>query len=242
MIDNVTLASATLAALTDETEAGGVGTLGEKYVHKILKYATDPDPRHHEVSVCGCIADVYNEDGVTEIQTRSFERLVPKLGRLLPTERVCVVCPMPYEVRLCRIDPESGEITARKSPRRRGIYDAAIELYKLREFIPHEHLTVRILLLAVDEYRGAKDKRGRSAKINSSPTSLVASYTLRNAQDYSILLPPQLPEEFVASEYYRHIHSRTRYSCYALKLCEHLGLVTKIGKRGRAVLYRREKC
>ena len=187
-------------------------------------------------------ADLFNGEEICEIQTANFGALRKKLEYFLELYPVTLVYPIPAEKLLCWIDPESGEITARKSPRLRGIYDAAIELYKLREFIPHGHLTVCILLLAVDEYRGAKDKRGRSAKINSSPTSVVASYTLREAQDYSILLPPQLPDEFVASEYYRHIHSRTRYSCYALKLCEHLGLVSKIGKRGRAVLYRREKC
>lgn len=242
MIDSASFDSAKLNAILDSEAARGVGTLSEKYVHRILKYTIDPSPDHHEVKHLGCIADVKNEDGITEIQTRSFEKLLPKLQRFLPQDKVTLVCPLAYKKRLCIIDGESGETTYRKSPVSRGICYAASELYKIRAFLGDKNLCVLLLLLEVDEYvrelyPGAK--RPKRVKLNALPTAIIGRIALQERTDYRILIPDDLPPEFLAKDFARKARLKGRRAYYALKLCEYLGFVSVVGKRGKAFVYRK---
>ena len=75
----------------------------------MLKYWVDPEESHHEVSLpCRLVADVYDGERITEIQTRNFSKLRPKLARMLPDYPVTVVFPIPRNKRLIWVDPESG--------------------------------------------------------------------------------------------------------------------------------------
>ena len=62
----------------------GIGTLGEKTLHAVLKHYFDPREEHHEIRVGSYVADIRNEKGVFEIQTRGFDRLRGKLEVFLP--------------------------------------------------------------------------------------------------------------------------------------------------------------
>ena len=86
------------AALRDS----GIGTLGEKSVHAVLKAAYEPHGENREVAVGGYVADILGEDGIMEIQTRALWRLREKLQAFLPvcpsvppTEPSGASCPMP---------------------------------------------------------------------------------------------------------------------------------------------------
>ncbi len=64
-------------------ERAGIGTLGEKSVHAVLKAAYEPHPENHEIPIGGYIADIVGEGGVIEIQTRALWRLKEKLAAFL---------------------------------------------------------------------------------------------------------------------------------------------------------------
>ena len=64
-------------------ERNGIGTLSEKTVHAVLKNYYAPDETQHEIPVEGCVADIFNGKEIIEIQTRSFDRMRPKLERFL---------------------------------------------------------------------------------------------------------------------------------------------------------------
>jgi hypothetical protein len=51
--------------------SSGIGTLGEKALHSILKYTYEPDVSRHEIKVGGFYADIVNEQGIIEIHTRN---------------------------------------------------------------------------------------------------------------------------------------------------------------------------
>ena len=72
----------------------GIGRLGEKSVHAVLKYAYEPHPENHEIPLGGYVADILGEDGVIEVQSRDLWKLAPKLRAFLPVCRVTVVCPL----------------------------------------------------------------------------------------------------------------------------------------------------
>ena len=69
----------------------GIGTLSEKTVHGVLKHFFEPDEDCHEVALNGYFADIYNDSGVIEIQTRQFNKLREKLAVFLNYYPVTVV-------------------------------------------------------------------------------------------------------------------------------------------------------
>ena len=52
-----------------------IGILSEKIMHLTLKYYFSPFDSDHEVKLGGFYADAVNEDGIVEVQTRSFKNL-----------------------------------------------------------------------------------------------------------------------------------------------------------------------
>lgn len=77
----------------------GVGTLSEKYLHALLKNFFEPDKSCHEVKVGRFTADILHSDNsITEIQTRSLNKLREKLEYyLLEGHKVRVVYPFRTE-------------------------------------------------------------------------------------------------------------------------------------------------
>ena len=55
-----------------DREKKGIGTLGEKTLHAVLKHYFEPDSSFHEIRCGTFFADIFNAEGITEIQTRSF--------------------------------------------------------------------------------------------------------------------------------------------------------------------------
>ena len=242
MIDALTLSEARLAVLSESEEiAGGVGTLSEKMVHRILKYCLEPDSKNHEVEVLDSIADIKNGSGITEIQTRSFDKLVPKLLKFLPHYNVTVVYPLEAEKILRYVDKSDGSITEpKKSPRHLNIYDAARELRSISRFIGDPNLTVRLLFLKVEEYRllDGWDKTGKkgATKLQRIPTEVISQIELKGAEDYKILLPNALADGFSAAEYAKLIKRNSRAAYHPLRLLLDLGILTR-EQRGRAYFY-----
>lgn len=220
---------------------GGIGTLGERTLHRMLKLTWEPSAAYHEIPVTGGVADIFRDGEVIEIQTRAMERLLPKLTALLPLYPVTVVLPLPHEKRLHRVNTESGEIgKGRKSPKKGRVYDAFWELYKLRRVISHPHLRIQILLLDVEEYRTeAVGRRRRGERLERIPTRPIALFTLEDAASYAeTFLPEGLADPFTVKEYAKAVSLPTRYAALGISLLCERGVLERVGKEGRAYLYR----
>ena len=243
-IDNLTLSNARLSVLSEsEDRAGGVGTLSEKMLHRILKYCIDQNPANHEVEFLGSIADVKNDNGIFEIQTRSFDKLAPKLARFLPDNRVTVIYPIEAEKTLRYVDKSDGSVTEpKRSPRHLRIYDAARELRHVSSFIGHENLTVKLIFMRVEEFRlldGSGPTKTRGAtKLERLPVEILSEIDLRDKADYLALLPDSLPDSFSAAEHARLIKRRSRDAYNSLRLLLDLGLLSR-EQVGRAYVYKR---
>ena len=153
-MDKLSFMRAQAAVLGEGIERAGIGTLSERALHRILKLAAEPNEEFHEKKILGSVADIANAHGIIEIQTRAFERLVPKLSKFLAEHSVEVLYPIARQKRLHWINPETGEISPpRKSPKMGKPSDAFFELYKIRAFLGHENFAVRLVLLDMEEYR-----------------------------------------------------------------------------------------
>ena len=131
-MDEQSFAAALGEVVGAERERNGIGTLSEKTLHAVLKRCFEPDKDAREIKIGRYIADIVGENGIIEIQTRSLDRLRPKLGAFLECAPVTVVYPIARVKRLCWVDTETGETTKpRKSPKTGSAYDAFPELYKM---------------------------------------------------------------------------------------------------------------
>lgn len=218
-------------------EKSGIGTLAEKLLHRTLKYYLEPLPDLHEHKIGAFYTDIFNENGITEVQTGSFFPLCKKLATFLPLTPVTVVHPLPYEKTLLTINPESGEVLAKKrSPRRETIYTCARELYWLREFLNHENLTLRFLFLAGEEYRIAT-AQGQIENRGFVPTELLGERTLHAAQDYRALIPEQCGAEFTVSALRDAVGGQQKTVRFLVYAMQHAGFCRECGKDGRKKLY-----
>lgn len=67
---------------------------------------------------------------------------------------VTIVYPMPCNKWVFWVDEQTGEVSEpRKSPRHYTVYDAFTELYKIKQYLHHPQLTVKLVLMDMQEYK-----------------------------------------------------------------------------------------
>jgi hypothetical protein len=251
-------------------DAPHIGTLREKRLHAAIKLYLCPIEACHERPVADpwpaeeiestakkrrMVADILTDGHIMEVQTGGFFPLKPKIEWYLTHTpcRVTVVHPIPAVKYLSWIDPESGTVISRhKSPKRGRVRDVAKELYWLADFIGDPRLSVRLLLLEIEEYRLAdgwsRDKKRGSNRYERFPTALLGDVTLTAPADYaSYFLPPVLsaPDAegnyplFTAAVYAKATGIRGRATYSMIHLLEKLGAVEACEEKvGRSKTYR----
>ena len=244
-VDKCAFERARIKVLSEGTKCATIGTLSEKTMHKVLKNYIEPDESFHEIEYLGSVADIMRDGQIYEIQTRAYDRLVPKLSRFLKTARVCIVCPLSAEKSVAWVNPETGELSSpRRSPKRETVYDAFKRLYQIRRFLKNEGISVKIMFSRTDEYKyldgwDSTGKRG-SSRMENIPRELLYEIELSSPEDYKHFVPSALGETFLASEFARAIGRTARFTFYPMKLLLELGVIERLKeKRGNAFIYKR---
>ena len=73
--DELLFEKACKEVLRAEREKNGIGTLGEKTLHAVLKKFYEPDISHQEIRIERFVADIFRDEEIIEIQTRSFNSM-----------------------------------------------------------------------------------------------------------------------------------------------------------------------
>ena len=224
----------------------GIGTYGEKYMHLILKRFFCADPDCHEVGIGDYFADAMVDDTIFEIQTGGFYPLKKKLAYYLTRDdkRVVIVCPVVVSKRLFWVDAVTGAVDGK--PRRvtqsRAHMRVLRELFWLCDLLDFSKVTLRLVMLSVDEYKkldglGA-DKKRKASKIERIPRELLDMVDIADVDGIaSTFLPEGLPESFTSADFSRLTGAKRLALSADLKVLETLGITERAGKRGRAVLY-----
>lgn len=225
-------------------ERCGIGTLGEKTMHAVLKHYFEPYTANHEVRVGGFVADIVGENGIIEIQTGNFNKLRKKLESFLDVSIVTVVYPIPSTKWIVWIDPSTGEITdKRKSPKKGTPYEVFPELYKIKSFITHENFRLCIVLIDTIEYRKldgwSNDKKKGSSRYERIPIELVDEIYIENLSDYQKLIPDNIPENFTSKDYKNATKLSLRKAQVAMNVLKYTNAIKQKGKDGRSYLYER---
>ncbi len=220
----------------------GIGTLGEKTLHAVLKHFYQPDPYYHEQKIGSYYADIAKEGEIIEIQTRDLSRLKTKLKTFLEEGyAITVVHPLPRQRRVYWIGEDGTLSEGRKSPKIGKPHHALPELSGLGDLLFHPHLMVILLFLDVEDYRNldgwSKDKKKGSSRYERMPVAYVEELHLSAPADLYALLPPKLPKQFSAADFNKAGGFKGRRAYYALKLMESAGIISKIGEDGRKFIY-----
>ena len=220
-----------------------IGTLSEKTVHAVVKNYYEPDEDKQEIPIEGLYADIFTGSEIIEIQTRSFDQVRKKLDRFLTYYPVTVVLPMPAVKWLIWIDEETGELTdKRKSPKKGNAYQAFKELYRIKQYLKKDGLTIKLLFFDMEEYRllngWSRDKKKGSCRYDRIPVSLVDEITLSCPQDYMQLLPDDLPDTFTCAEFSKLVKIPSKQANLVLNILFYLEVVERIGKKGNAYIYK----
>ena len=220
----------------------GIGTLSEKTMHAVLKHYYAPDEEMHEIPIENYVADIYTGTEIIEIQTRAMDRMRKKLEAFLPLYPVTIVYPMPREKWLYWIDEETGEVSPkRKSPKKGNPYQEFIELYKIRPFLSHPNLRLRLDLIDMEEYRllngWSRDKKKGSERYDRIPTAFVEEVCIDCVRDYMQLIPYELPEQFTVKEFAKCAKIPVRLAGTILLIFYDLKLVDRVGKSGKSYVY-----
>lgn len=224
----------------------GIGTLAEKTLHAVLKLYFEPDMQKHEIKLGGYFADIFNEEGIIEIQTRDLNKLRRKLVEFLEVSQVTVVYPIPQTKWLCWIDAKSGSVTKkRKSPRTGTPYDAFAELYKIKPLLNHQNLRICLVLLDLEEYRNldgwSRDKKKGSSRFERIPVDIADEIYLRSAADYARLVPETLPASFTSKDFAKAAKINISRAQTALNVLSYVNAVVRTGKQGNFFVYKRSE-
>ncbi len=244
-MDKLAFAEACERVIARERKSNGIGTLGEKTLHAVLKEYYEPYADNQEIKVGDFVADIVGENGIIEIQTANFRNLVRKLDVFLEYCDVTVVYPMAAVKHLVWLDRETGEIIdKRKSPKKMTICDSAFELYSIRYAFDNPRFHLKLCMLEIEEIRTVgkiKSKRGiGSSRVDRIPMALLDEISFDCVEDYKQFIPDGLEDEFTCKEFAKKASTDTdsaRIIINFLIYLEHVRLVGK-GKNG-AFIYRK---
>lgn len=220
----------------------GIGTLAEKTVHGVLKNFFEPDEDNQEVALNGYFADIYNENGVIEIQTAGFNKLREKLAVFLNYYPVTIVYPMPFNKWVSWIDTETGEAGAKRmSPRHFSEYDAFFELYKIKSYLLNPNLRIKLVLMDMEEYKllngwNATKKRG-AERYDRIPVGIRKIIDIEQPEDYIQFIPYELEEKFTSEDFARAAKTGKDTARLTLNILYYVGAVNRVGKSGNSIIY-----
>ncbi|MEZ5186882.1 MAG: hypothetical protein R2720_14155 [Candidatus Nanopelagicales bacterium] len=220
----------------------GVGTLREKPLHAALKQWCSREGDLFEQPVDGFVIDIVRPGLLIEIQTRSFSSMRRKLTRLLENHSVRVVHPIAVDQWIVKVDEQTGVMSRRLSPKHGRPVDIFAELVAFPDLVADPGLTVEILLVRTEQQRrfeAGKAWRRRGWVIEENRLlEVVDRVVIESAENLIQLLPP-LPEIFTTSDLAAAMHCSRRLAQQATFCLRKSGELQVVGKRGRALEYRR---
>ena len=221
-----------------------IGTYKEKTLHRVLKdYFTDKTAQQ-EVPVDRFVADVYTPDGIIEIQTSGLSSMRDKLEAFLPIAPVTVVFPVAVQKWISWIDPVSGDIGKKNRSHKKGKpFDAVPEMIYIKPYLRHKKLTVRVVLLEIEEYRLLNGRRSLSRKRGSTrfermPVDIFGIDDFHTAEDFIGQIPLPRDAEFTSRELASALKYRGGSISAILHVLMEVGAVYRTEKKGNAYLYR----
>ena len=203
-----------------------IGELSEKGVHNGLKNYLEPDKSKQEIKVGRYFADIKNDSGIIEIQTKQFFKLKSKLDFYLREEiPVTVVYPLETVRYIVR------DYGKRKACHTGVIQDVLYEMYSILEYLDKDLFSLKIIEVEVNEYRDYDNTKTRRELVK-----VLKQHTYHNSKEFLYDMIP-FDGEFTMKEFKDLGIQRRKLN--PLKGLIEQGLVIKVGKNGNSIIYKR---
>jgi hypothetical protein len=218
-----------------------IGILTESSLHAALKghYAQDGDAIEQEID--GYLIDIVAANELIEIQTKNFGHMKTKLRHLLDEHIVRVVYPIIRHKTIVRISAEGELINKRKSPKRGRAEDVFAELIRIPDASSHANFRLTTALVDAEEYwidDGNGSWRRKFWSIaDRKVTRVVEEHHYSSPKAYLNILPASLERPFTNKDLKQALRLSPRLAGKITYTLEKVGLVTIIGKKGRANLF-----
>ena len=224
----------------------GIGTLGEKRMHALIKRYLCEDPDCHEVGVRNTryVSDVRIGNEVFEVQTGPFYPMRKKIDHYL-TQTDCtvtVVHPIPVVKWITKLSKEGEPLAPRvKSPKKGRPEDLLPELYCLLPHLGNPRLRFVLLLLEAEDVRigsaRARNPRKNTALYERLPLALLDELVFSSPEDFRRFLPADLPKVFTVKQFSALTKIRGRDAYSAVRVLSALGLLRQAPPIGRAMAW-----
>lgn len=220
----------------------GIGTLSEKTMHNVLKNYYEENEDYQEIPINEFVADIYRDGQIVEIQTGNFNKLRRKLDSFLEEYKVTIVYPISYIKYLIWIDEETGRMSdRRRSPKKENYYTAFNELYKIKMYLKHPNLSLKLVLLEVEELKFEKAVKGknkrRTKKYDKIPLNIIEELDIERPEDFVQLIPIELGERFTAGDFAKSAKIHISYARVVLNIFHYLDIVERVDKSGNSYIY-----
>ena len=223
----------------------GIGEYKEKTMHAVFKNYYESDVSKQEVKVGKFYADILNEYGIIEIQTRNFNAMRDKLAYFLDISEVTVVYPLVYNKYINWVNSSDEKDYMKKSPRHDNLFKAAKELYKIKAFLNNPKLHFVFVFCDMIELKNLdgwnKTKKKGSSSLNKIPTSVNYTIEIENYKDFlKYVNLDNLNDDgiFDRDDFKKDNKCSLRDASLMLTIFNYLGLVSVVGKKGRKHLYK----
>ncbi|GHV45269.1 hypothetical protein AGMMS49546_30680 [Spirochaetia bacterium] len=223
-----------------------IGTRKESGLHNALKFRyTGPDGET-EKSMGDYVCDGLTPDGeVIEVQIGSFGPLKDKARSLAAFGPVRIIHPIIINKYIETLDIEGQVLRKRKSPRKGTEWDLFKSLLYAPELATTPGLTIELVLIDVLEQRkddGKGSWRRRGASISDRELAgWHSSMSLSGPKDYYRFLPFTAKEEFTSGDLAKKAKIPANLAGKTLYVLMKIGIVKRIGKKGRSFLYKIKK-
>lgn len=245
-MDDTLFQEACAKVIEQERVTNGIGTLGEKTLHAVLKRFYEPDEAYHEVRVGTYVADIMRDGEIIEIQTAGFGTMRKKLAAYLQEYHVTIVYPIAHIKWLVWIDEQTGEVTKRrKSPKTGSVYDAFRELYRIKFLLKNPRLHFCFPLIDLEEQRvldgWSRDRKKGSHRYDRLPVALADEIYVDGVQEFGKLIPETLEEPFTTKDFAKEAKITVSRAQTAVQVLYYTEAIVRVGKQKNAYLYKRKK-
>jgi hypothetical protein len=220
----------------------GIGLLNEKPLHAGLRqwYARPGD--RFEVTVDGFVIDIVRGELLIEIQTGSFASIRSKLTTLVQAHQVRLIHPIVQEKWIVRpTADDDGRVIRRRSPRKGRLEDLFWELVSIPQLLSNGRFSFEALMIREEEARrfaGRRHWRRRGWLIEERRLlEVLGQRSFKDAADWRAFLPDGLLS-FTARDLATATSTSTALAQKMAYCLEKGGVIDRIGRRGRANLYR----
>jgi hypothetical protein len=215
--------------------------MGQTSLHEAIKQWYSRLGDKLEAGVDGYLIDIVRGEFLIEVQTGNFSAIKGKVRELLRNHFIRVVHPVVVNKWIIRLDSDGKQVSQRKSPRRGRVEDLFRELVYMPNVWRSSNLSLEVLLIdaeevLIDDGKGSWRRKYWSVH-DKRLLKVIDKEVYREPPDFLGLLSETLPKQFTTNQIAETSGLNLKIARKMAYTLRKMGVIEKIGTRGRATLY-----